>query len=47
MHATVLRFQNAAAYFATAVSRVSKIFIKLTPVTNDIKLFTTVSYAIS
>ncbi len=40
-------FQNALAYFATAVSYVRKMFMKSTPVVNVIKLFTAISYNFS
>ncbi len=38
------RFLNAFTYFATAVSYTSKIFMKLTPGANVMKLFTAVIY---
>ncbi len=40
----MLRFPNALAYFAAAVSYVHKVFIKLIPGANDIKLFTAVRF---
>ncbi len=40
-------FYNALAYFATAVSYTHKMFMKLRPVANVIKLFTAVSYDFS
>jgi hypothetical protein len=38
------RLQNALAYFGTVISFIYKMFMKLTPGANIIKLFTTVSY---
>jgi hypothetical protein len=40
-------FQNALVYFATALSYVRNMLLKLTPVANDTKLFTAVSYDFS
>jgi hypothetical protein len=37
-------FQNAPAYFAMAVNDALKMFMKLTPVANVIKHFTSVIY---
>jgi hypothetical protein len=46
IHAPMQCFQNALAYFATGVSYACKMFIKLTPGANVIKLLMTVSYKI-
>jgi hypothetical protein len=39
MHAPMQSFQTALAYFVTVVSYVHKMFMKLTPYVNVIKLF--------
>ncbi len=44
MDTIVQCFKNALAYFATAESYASEMFMKLIPVANVIKLFTAVTY---
>ncbi len=44
MHAPMQCFQNALAYFPTTISYPYKMFLKLTPEPNVVKLFTVVIY---
>jgi hypothetical protein len=47
MHASKQFFNKALAYFVSAVSYECKMFMRLRPVANVIKLFTAVSYVYS